>query len=444
MIYSNAISATISTVPSHASIFTGTHVSTHGLFLDGDRLSYKLITLAEYLKEIGYNTFGICYQDDVSPITGLHRGFQKFDMNDDPGFFKNFLRNLMKTKKPLQYSSAKKYLGSSETLDGNSNNSILKTFKSMDIYKKMYWYFSSRSDQGAMSSQRKIYNFLQSQKKNTPFFIYLHYDETHLPYRPIHPYRSIFLNKKSLKREPWQVNQDRHKFFLNKNIMDNEDFEILRSLYDASIMYLDKKTYDLYEMLTNMKLLENTIFIIIGDHGDNLGEHGLLSHKYCVYDTLIKVPMFIKYPKEMNLNGHSKKVVHLTDILPTLLDILYKRKHPIIEQLEGNSLISENIKNRYEQIVISELIKPFGNDIKYYKTLLKEYNKRMFSVRSDKFKFIWNSSGDHEFYDLINDSHEALNIINDKTKISKEFLAIAQKHEKKFNTCFNDYKYFLE
>lgn len=441
VLYMNAISPATSTIPAHASIFTGTHLSTHRLFIDGDILSSKFLTLAEVLREQGYITYGICYQDDVSPATGLHRGFHEFCTDDEPNLIKKIVRSTIGTR-PFKHAEVEKPNNQREKRSKvHRRDTFLTRVKNSDLYQGLYWFSTRNSDQGADSSNKKIHRFLSSIDRNTPFFIYLHYDETHLVYRPPVPYRYKFFDRNGYRKKPWLINQDRHKYFLKEVEMSDEDFEILRALYDGAISYLDKKTYDLYQLLYSSRLLDNTLFIVVGDHGDNIGEHSLISHKYCLYDTIIRVPMLIKYPKAMGTWGRSEKIVQLTDILPTVLDMLDVSDHRILEQIEGNSLISSRIENRNGDYAVSELMKPFGADIFREKEKLKQYDRRMLSIRTMKTKYIWTSDEKDEFYDLARDPDENENLI-DNTDVIKlgNLKEIARKHLINFEKCYEAYK----
>ena len=80
-------------------------------------------------------------------------------------------------------------------------------------------------------------------------------------------------------------------------------------------------TFHLHYILEKHKLLDDTIIIILSDHGDNIGDHGLMFHYFSLYDTLIKIPLFVKYPAGHYIKGRVTEIVQNTDILPTILDL---------------------------------------------------------------------------------------------------------------------------
>ena len=443
VLYRNAFSAAVSTVPSHGSIFTGTPVYRHGLFLDGVPLSRGYMTVAEALKNAGYRTFGVCYQDDVSPVTGLHRGFDEFDMDDEPGALRRLARRVIDPRNPVRaVADAKPGAAQPSTVAINrpSGRGWQRSVKASSLYRRIHWWGSRFGDMGAASTETKARRFLDADNGGAPFFMYLHFDETHLPYRPPSPFREQFLRGAGAEKPAWSVNQDRSKYFLGEIAMDEEDFAILRGLYDGSIAYLDAKTADLARMLKERGYWDNTVFIVLGDHGDNIGEHGLLSHKYCVYDTLTKVPLIVKYPRELGLRGPCDDVAQLTDLAPTLLDVLGIEDERLHAQVEGNSLVSPAIRRRDGDYAISELIKPFGNEIRHMRGKLEKYDRRFLAIRSRDHKYIFASDGRDEFYDLALDPGERRNRIDASHPEKERLRALGEPHWKAHEACFNAHK----
>jgi arylsulfatase A-like enzyme len=78
VVYENAISPGGWTLPSHASMFTGTYPSKHGCHDKNHFLENELPTIAEVLNKLGYKTVGFCRNDYVSSSTGLNRGFEEY------------------------------------------------------------------------------------------------------------------------------------------------------------------------------------------------------------------------------------------------------------------------------------------------------------------------------------------------------------------------------
>lgn len=141
---------------------------------------------------------------------------------------------------------------------------------------------------------------LKENKRN--FFVWVHFFDPHMPYAPPEPYKSRF--------------------------RDNP--------YDGEIAYMDYYVGKTIELLKKKNCLSDTLVVIAGDHGEAFGEHGEMGHMMFCYRENIDVPLIFYYPSELPQN---KKIQHragLTDILPTILDLL---DIPLPTYLDGVSLL---------------------------------------------------------------------------------------------------------
>jgi arylsulfatase A-like enzyme len=226
--------------------------------------------------------------------------------------------------------------------------------------------------------------------------------------------------------------------------MQEEDFSVLTGLYDGAIAFLDARMRDLHAMLARRGALDDTLFIIMGDHGDSIGEHGLMSHKFGVYDTVTRVLLVIKYPigTASVAKRHDGLVQH-TDIVPTVLDLAGLRETCLPQRLQGNSLVSESIRHRSSGMALSELIKPFGREAWAVRGRMQKYDRRLFSIRSPDYKMIFASDGCHELYDLSIDAGETHNLLGDGPvpEAAGPLQRAADAHLPVFEACFNRHKH---
>ena len=89
--------------------------------------------------------------------------------------------------------------------------------------------------------------------------------------------------------------------------------------------------------------MDNTLLIITADHGENIGEHGLMDHQYCIYDTLIHVPLIIRFPRAEFKPASVDNQVQTIDIFYSILERIGKNPKDF-EQLDGDSLLTFNTK----------------------------------------------------------------------------------------------------
>jgi arylsulfatase A-like enzyme len=105
----------------------------------------------------------------------------------------------------------------------------------------------------------------------------------------------------------------RHEHFV-------EDDKLNR--YLNSVRYLDFFLKNLVEQYKKLGLYENTIFILFGDHGEGFGEHGRYVHEDNPYEESLKIPLIIHAPWRFQHGERAGELSNLTDILPTVLDLL--------------------------------------------------------------------------------------------------------------------------
>ncbi len=376
------------TLPSHASMFTGTYVSRHGLDKGKEKLPDDFVTIAELLHREGYLTASLSSNIWVSEITGLSRGFE---------YFKN--------AKEIPYQNVKNL------------NLFQKAVK--EIYLN---YFFKKYDYGAREINGMIKDFFKRKSQtDKPFFLFVNYLETHLQYKPLRKYKNIFLNK-DYQRQAKYVNQDAAKFNAGMVSMTDEDFDVLRALYDAEIRYVDFRLGEFISILRELNILDNTMLIITSDHGENLGEHGLMDHQYSLHDTLINIPLIVRYPEVFSGGSVIEYPVQTVDFLPTICELLQLSKSALpFEQMQGESFLNARDKTA-QRDVFAEYLNP---RIQVLQRICPDkdwtaFNAKLQAIRTDEFKLINSSDGKNSLYNLIDDPGENHNVILDFPNVAEE------------------------
>ncbi|MBL9117027.1 MAG: sulfatase-like hydrolase/transferase [Verrucomicrobiaceae bacterium] len=163
--------------------------------------------------------------------------------------------------------------------------------------------------------------------------------------------------------------------------------------YLASTSFVDSQVARVLEKLGELRLAEKTIVVLTGDHGYQLGEHGLWA-KQTLFEGANHVPLIISAPgvKPGARSGLAEQV----DIYPTLCDLagLPKPKH-----LQGRSLktMLDNPSAKGKQVAISTMIAPHTKQTGH-------------SVRTDAFRYIVWEGGEELLYDLRSDPDELHNL----------------------------------
>jgi len=134
-----------------------------------------------------------------------------------------------------------------------------------------------------------------------PHFVWVHLYDPHDPYEPPAPFA------------------DKYK----------------EHLYDGEIAYADSAVANFVSYLTRRGWYENAIVMVVGDHGEGLGEHHEDTHGIFLYDSTTHVPLIVKLPAKASAGTVVDAQVRTIDLLPTALDLL---KIPLPSTLNGESL----------------------------------------------------------------------------------------------------------
>ena len=239
ILFENAISAAPWTLPSHASMFTGMFPSKHGVDAEHHWLEDGFQTVAEVLRLHGYRTFGYSNNPVVSRRKNLSQGFDTFEFTDwGRRMESSALADL------LWINTTKRYI---------EDNYLL-------------------IDDGARRTNKIVESWIaEANQPEAPFFVFINYVEAHDPYHPPAPYAAPYLGEGMSLAKAMKVNQDEAAYMSGKVEMSEEDVNILLSLYDGEISYLDFRMGKLFDYLRELEILDETMVIITADHGENFG-----------------------------------------------------------------------------------------------------------------------------------------------------------------------------
>ena len=203
-----------------------------------------------------------------------------------------------------------------------------------------------------------------------PFFAWVHMYDAHTPYDPPEPFRSRFSGP--------------------------------TALYDGEISFADSQVGRLLAWLDQKRLKDNTIVVIVADHGEGLGNHGEDEHGYYIYDYAVHVPLIVRIPGAANLRVPAQ--VRTIDIAPTILEVVTGEAP---KDVQGASLIplvngqKENQRYAYSESMATKL----------------QYGwAALYGLRTNEYKFI--EAPRSELYDLKQDPSEFLNRLDSDRRIA--------------------------
>ncbi len=371
------------TLPSVVSLMTSTFPCEHGVVLDGQRVGDSLSSLAEWLSQVGYATASFYANPYAGPMSGLDRGF------DQCSFHKS-------TDGPIL----------SEWLSTN----------------------------GA-----------------TPFFAYIHNIEPHDPFvapeRLVSQFGTVTEAQKRIigERLLHYRRLTRADFAAGRPIgtTDNsaEQEKAIRAiseyadeinvLYSAAVREADEKVGSVIAALKDQGVWENTLFIVLSDHGEEFFDHGGWQHDQSVYEELVRVPLMVRFPQPAVVPREIDRVVSLVDVSPTVLDFVGHLK--AMDHCRGRSLLPDLAEARQAEkdgTVLSDA-KMFApsmriNRKKYFKPYLESRGDVNIVVRDGAFKGIYNVGPETmELYDLRHDPAEQHDVAGEHAAVVARLTSFA-------------------
>jgi len=374
VLFLNAFSPSPWTLPSHASMFTGLYPSQHQADWGHTYLHESFPTLAERLRDLGYQTVGFSENAYVGRCLGfgLDRGFAAF---------------LDTWRRPLVVRA------------------IGKVATQVFHYKERLEY----AERSIGLLERWLSN---NHNRGKPFFAFVNLMAAHNPRYPRSALGSGTWTQERLATEP--VNLISERYYLPHFRLTQQELAITVDLYDSDISYLDAQIGNLFSFLEKTGSLDETIVILTSDHGENFGEHGLLGHQFCLYNTLLRVPLILRYPALLKPERIEKRVstVFLFRALATLVgdpvgDGSDRRGSNACGQLQSQDLIVGEYSNGIDHLrgVVGD--ESVGLDFSMFDRNLK-------CIIQGDYKFIWASNGKHELYQIVTDPAELENLIEEE------------------------------
>ncbi|MBD3166745.1 sulfatase-like hydrolase/transferase [bacterium] len=229
-------------------------------------------------------------------------------------------------------------------------------------------------------------------RSDNPFFLFLHYWDTHTPYHCPNSY---------LKR--YNPGKDHNSYLTAK--------------YMGSISYTDYHVGRLFSTLHKEGLLNDTLVVITSDHGDSLTEHGIYFDHHGLYKETTHCPMVLHYPNRFPQGKRIPGFVQHIDLLPTFCELLGIEMPE--SQFDGHSLLGSITGDR-----------PVERDHVFIE---ESYVQKKAALRTDTYTYIKATDGEgwcnycqkvhvgtEELYDLENDPGEENDVTSERPEVAAE------------------------
>lgn len=190
---------------------------------------------------------------------------------------------------------------------------------------------------------REAESFIAQQSTTQPFFLQLSYVQPHVPLMG-DPEWSAFYRNMSIARGPakaspigvpiWDNYLSWCGHHANDHLLSDDYVQAGARQYYAMISLIDECIGSLQKQLAEQGMLDNTWIVYSSDHGEMLGDHGLMA-KFNFYQSSVQVPLIIQPPGGMTASN-SEALAAVVDIAPTLLDVAGAEQ---LENIRGESLV---------------------------------------------------------------------------------------------------------
>ena len=416
-VFGRAMATAPWTVPSHGSMFTGQYPSDHGAHAGTKQFDPESPVLAELFQQAGYQTAAFSNNTWLSPEFGFDKGFESFHVRWELFEGGIDLSAIAKANTFREQATA--------AVDALASRDAPVTFLNL-LYAMYLRYQPSPYDSGARRTNERLLDWMETDDKQ-PFFAFVNYVEPHLPYEPPPEYREKFLPNGMDPERLDSVNQDPWAYLAGEVEMTERDFEALEALYDAELRYLDNQLSELFNFLAEKGELDETVVVVVGDHGENLGEHGLMDHQYCLYDTLIHVPLVVRYPDAFTPGTEVNDLVELRDLFPTLLDAAGIAWPEVNASVSRRSLVNVAAGDRGRERTFSEYLAPQPPMDALERKLdgalsesVRAYDRGLRAVRTERWKYVEGSNGERMLYELQATPEEMAEVSSDHPEVVSE------------------------
>lgn len=312
-LFENAYAAGPGSSISHAALFTGQYPSTNGV---GGQVGVPrdIPHVAEHFRDAGYDTFGMPGPSRIGSHWNYDRGFDEY------------LEKWVDIPSSVSVEDLKQ---------GLNDPTLLKPMPKELLRRAVH------GDDEYASYLLDVFE-AKTKRLDEPWFSFVNVTIAHGPYNPPRPYKREVIpgwerpligvmdrfGRERIDRpgvradrvQGVQCAEGFARYLADQTRLTDEELEVLRSLYAASVRYLDDQLSALFDGLERSGELENTLVVLLADHGEYLGERGLTSHLYFHFDPCLHVPLVVSGPG-VPAGQRRFDLVSLVDVFPTLCDL---------------------------------------------------------------------------------------------------------------------------
>lgn len=403
-------------VPSRQTFFTGRYPHSHKNRVNYTPLDDQEILMQKHLQNAGYDTafVGKLHYWPPTREKGLESGFNEGRIHDaaDTNQWSDYYCWLKE--------HAPEYTDNIRALKNISTGNPF-TSRIPDEFHETTWC--------GKETRRILQERLCNDK---PFFLFSSFWKPHSPFEIPEPWASMYNdveiplpmeeNVTSLKQLPIPVQKLIFRESTPAFEIDRDTLQWMYRSYYAAVSQIDNEVGLTLEALDELGLKDNTIVVFVSDHGDFLGEHGIMG-KNAFYESAMHVPMIIRHPESIS-PGSYKDLVESTDFMSTIFELCSlevpqnNQGRSFAQLITKERLGSSYIPRRcvFAENIIPEVINDNEHEFPYIrgKGVGEILHPDAKMVRTERWKYLYYVGHRDELYDLENDPKEKKNLASDK------------------------------
>jgi choline-sulfatase len=371
VLFERAVASAPETAASHATLFTGFDVQHHGVDRNGAILAPDLDTLAEAFRAAGYSTGAFVSSFVLDPRFGWDQGFDDYDATF-----------------PI----------SGETVHNRGGFWSRHEFEGFD--------------RRAQATNAAAIPWLRDARE--PFFLFIHYFDPHAPNQP---------TPANLQQIPQAFARNRAQIWAplapsQAGVDQAELTRFIRSYY-AEVLYTDSALEGLVAAIEAEGFGDRTLIAVTADHGEGLGQHGLLDHAAYLYEEQIHVPWVLRWPGTLAAGSRIRTAVGLVDLAPTIAELAGVS---LPGATDGRSVATAALGGSEPEA------RPLLSRRRHYPKRFQRQLGTKFSVAVGPWKYIRATDDPDELYDLNSDREEIRNLHDARPAVVARLAAVLDEH----------------
>ena len=180
--------------------------------------------------------------------------------------------------------------------------------------------------------------------------------------------------------------------------LSDDEWREVKAYYYALVSHVDDQVGRILATLDECGLRDNTLVIFTADHGEHLGDHGLIGKGAPGTDSCARVPLLVRYPDRIPAGQVRAELIEQVDVAPMVLDYAGVQRPPLFQGRSFRSLM-EGGDYQARSSAFIEFRMPFGLSTK--------------AIRTPGFKYAISNRRDEQLYDMRRDPNELNNVAAD-------------------------------